>query len=92
MMMAHTYIHAAALCGCRELSFLIFDFSPTRLIMVRSCRHTIIMYTYFSHKCTYLNMIMSSMHVHIHRNTLTETFNATDMEKVNIRSTRMNWC
>ena len=27
-----------------------------------------------------------------HRNTLIETFNTTDMEKANIKSTRMNWC
>ena len=31
--------------------------------------------------CTYLNMIMSSMHVHTHN---IETFNTTDMEKVKV--------
>ena len=63
-----------ALCSYLFYSQL-YELLPTRLMMVHSYRHTIII---FSHKrIMYLNMIMY---------THTETFNATIMEKVNVRS------
>ena len=63
------------LCVVVVINFIIiiiFEFSPTRLMMVRSCRHT-----------NNVHINQSQMHIFKYDSViLTEIFNTTDMEKV----------